>query len=76
MYKILFIIHINEYKLKGDVNMKNKINDEFIYYDELKEQTIKEFHRAIVQGLINKYGAGTMKEVLRRINSQNGRVDE
>lgn len=48
--------------------MKEKIDYNFICDNELKERTIKEFHRAIVKGLINKYGAKNMKEIIRKIN--------
>lgn len=37
---------------------------EFIVDVSPDEETIREFHRSIAQGLINKYGAETMKRVL------------
>ncbi|NOW04895.1 hypothetical protein [Clostridium beijerinckii] len=50
--------------------MNNKVDYNSICDNELKEKTIKEFHRAIVKDLINKYGAKTMKDVMRKVNLQ------
>lgn len=32
------------------------------------EETIKEFHKVLANGLIKKYGVETMKEVLEKVN--------
>ncbi len=50
--------------------MKNEVDYNSICDNELKEKTIKEFQRAIVKDLINKYGAQTMKDVMRKVNLQ------
>lgn len=43
---------------------------EFIIDVPPDEETIREFHKSIAQGLINKYGAETMKRVLEELNKQ------
>lgn len=45
--------------------MKRKEQEfEFIVDVQPDKETIREFHRSIAQGLVNKYGAETMKRVL------------
>lgn len=43
---------------------------EFIVDIPPDEETIKAFHRAIAQGLINKYGSETMEKVLEEWDKQ------
>lgn len=40
---------------------------EFVIGIAPDEETIKEFHKVLANGLIKKYGVETMKEVVRRI---------
>lgn len=44
---------------------------EFIFENEPDEETIREFHQCIAQGLINKYGAENMKRVLEEYKKLN-----
>jgi len=51
--------------------MKRKEQEfEFIVDVLPDEETIREFHRSIAQGLVNKYGAETMKRVLEESKKQ------
>lgn len=43
---------------------------EFIVDVPPDEYTIREFHKSIAQGLINKYGAENMKKVLEELKKR------
>lgn len=43
---------------------------EFVIGIAPDEETIKEFHKVLANGLIKKYGIETMKEVIRMIEEQ------
>lgn len=42
----------------------------FIAVNEPDEEAIDEFHKIIVEGLIEIYGIETMREVLKRIENE------
>lgn len=43
----------------------------FVVITKPDEETIKEFHKILAQALINKYGANTMKEIIKITNNKN-----
>lgn len=43
---------------------------EFVIGMAPDEETIKEFHKVLANGLIKKYGIETMKEVIRMIEDK------
>lgn len=41
---------------------------EFIIKTAPDKETIKQMHKELAKGLVNKYGQGVMKEVLKQID--------
>lgn len=52
------------------MSKRKKINYEFIFDNQPDEETLQEFHKAIAEAYIKKYGVEVMKEVVRQIREK------
>lgn len=49
---------------------RKKINYEFIFDNQPDEETLQEFHKAIAEAYIKKYGVENMRRVLEILKNQ------